>query len=251
MFDWKRILDLMKLKSLIIFLVVLATVVPALAITAPANFNAVPYPAEKVVLSWGSVPGAAGYNLYRKSAEETDYIKVNTNVISSSSYEDKNVAQGKDYEYYVAALDVYNAESERSKVASAPHMFMEAEAKVSHPSGSPVIVKSVATKKMVSVAVPGDIIDFVIRIGNNGYGSAMNALVTYPIPDGTKLIPTSINSDKFKADVSYFDKQLGQWVSEVVNDESISKVRFKILDPIKPLVRGFNGELSFKVLIET
>lgn len=241
----------MKLKKLVVLLAVLAVITPVFAINAPSNLNAVPYPGEKVSLSWNNVSGAAGYNLYRKSAEEESYAKVNLSVISTPSYEDKNVAGGNDYEYYVTALDVYNAESDKSKVASAPHMFMEAEARVTHPSGNPVMVKSIATKKMVSVAVPGDIIDFIIRIGNNGYGSAMNALITYPIPDGTKLIPTSVGFSNFKANVSYFDKQLGQWVSEVVNDESISKVRFKILDPIKPLIRGYNGQLSFKVLIET
>lgn len=231
----------------LLFLFVVSS--PVLALSSPANFNALAYPGEKVSLSWQSVPGAAGYNIYRKAESEGSFLKVNSFPVAGLAYDDKGVAQGKNYEYQITAVEGSGAESTPSILASAPHMVLSTSAVVTH-TGKATEIKSRVTGKNVSVAVPGDIISYRIFIANNGYGKALNAVVSYPIPSGTRLIPNSVDPNGFKAVLEYFDARKGNWVSIIDNISSISKIRVKIAEPINPKATGYSGQISFKVLIE-
>ena len=222
---------------------------PPIVPLTPANFDAIAHPGKKVALTWDKDPDAIGYNVYRRT-NDSGFKKIAA-LLRSNSFEDQNVSAGKSYEYYVTSAGILNAESKRSNIASAPNMFIDPYARVAHLGGDMVRMKSARTGKPISVAVPGDIVTYIIRIGNNGYGKAVNALVTFPVPAGTKLIPNSMNSGKFKANYTYFDKRQGRWVAKISEAANISKVRFQILDQIDPLAGGYNGQLSFKVLIET
>ncbi|MFH1347626.1 MAG: hypothetical protein ABIH22_02945 [Candidatus Margulisiibacteriota bacterium] len=223
---------------------------PAINLQPPEKLDAIAYPGEKVVLAWSKVADVIGYNVYRKNGGNQPFKKIAT-LMRSNNLEDRDVIQGKNYEYYVTSAGMLDTESKRSNLASAPHMFIDPHTEITHIGDELLKVKSVRTGKLVSAVVPGDIITYIIKIGNNGYGKAMNALITFPVPEGTKLVPNSMNSGKFKANYSYFDKRLGKWGSQLNDVENISKVRFQILDQIDPLANGYNGQLSFKVIIET
>ncbi|MFH1683415.1 MAG: hypothetical protein ABIA67_00885 [Candidatus Margulisiibacteriota bacterium] len=246
----------MKLRILMMVFILLfltsASVVaaPSIDLLTPEKLDAIAYPGEKVVLSWSKVAGVIGYNVYRKKGDDQPFKKI-ASLMRSNSLEDRDVIQGKSYEYYVTSTGMLDAESKRSNLASAPHMFIDPHAEVSRIGRESLNVRNVRTGEIVSAVVPGDIITYIIKVGNNGYGKATSVLITFPVPVGTKLMPNSMSAGKFNAKYSYFDERQGKWLSEVNNAENISKVRFQILDQIDPLVNGYNGQLSFKVIIET
>jgi len=225
------------------FLILVFTASSALAINPP-KINATAYPGEKVFVYWDEVPGAAGYNVYRKAGNAGTFTKL-ASLIQSKSFDDKNVTQGNDYEYFVKAV-ANNVESAQSNVASAPNMYIKTEASVKGFKKDNVFFKG---EKTVN-ALPGDIINYKILITNNGYGKAANTVVTYPVPSGTRLILTSVDKNNFNADISCFDNKKGAWepISTVENAKNISKVRFSILDSINTSV---TGHLAFDVIIET
>lgn len=222
---------------------------PLFALSTPSGFNAIAHPGSELVrLSWDEVKSAAGYNVYRRE-EGRDFARINFSPVSIASLDDQNVIQGKDYEYCVTALN--GGESPISIPASAPYLTMKTSTLITHPGDKPVEIKSILTKKMVTMAVPGDIIQYKITLANNGYGKAANTLITYPIPAGTKLIPTSVDPNDFKAEISYYNAKLKQWLSKIEDETSITRIRFKILEALNPRSKGDNGYVSFMVLIGT
>jgi len=245
---FNKILNHVKFFSLLLFIFLLF-ISAAQALTAPSNFNAVAKPGKKVILSWQKVSGARGYNIYRKAEKEKEFTRLNAGLVQKTTLEDKKATQGKSYDYFVRAVDRAGFESKNSNMASAPNMFMKTVASITHLAKIPVILKSIITGKAVTFAVPGDIINYRIVLGNNGYGKATNIVVTYPIPRGTVFLPASANINDFRAVVSYFDSKAGHWISEVTDEKNISKIRFKIQDPIPPKKMGTSGYLAFKVLI--
>lgn len=81
---------------------------------APDNLTATPGKGE-VTLSWDAVDEAIGYNVY------VDGIKHNAAAITGTTYTVKNLEYGKNYVFYVTALNVNNIESETSiPVLSSP-----------------------------------------------------------------------------------------------------------------------------------
>lgn len=78
-----------------------------------------------VELSWDSVPGAAGYHLYRSLVTGGGYARVNDALLTGTSYTDTGVANGQVVYYVVTAVDAAGNESPRSPEASAlPHLII-------------------------------------------------------------------------------------------------------------------------------
>lgn len=77
---------------------------------APKGLKAIPG-ATEVLLSWqpNRDRDLAGYNLYR------DGEKINTTLITTTSYTDKNVSPGTEYTYYLVAVDDAGQDSEASE----------------------------------------------------------------------------------------------------------------------------------------
>jgi hypothetical protein len=77
-------------------------------------------------LIWAPVTNAdlAGYNVYRSEAQGSEngaseeLVKLNSELVKSSSYRDFMVASGKTYTYAVSAVDAHENESQRSEPAS-------------------------------------------------------------------------------------------------------------------------------------
>ena len=52
-------------------------------------------------ISWSRVKGAAGYQIYRKASDDSEYRKIAT--VKGYTYTDRNISRGKTYEYKVRA----------------------------------------------------------------------------------------------------------------------------------------------------
>ena len=71
-----------------------------------------------VTLSWtdGS-SGVSGFNVYRGLTSGGPYARVNSNLVSGTSFSDDHVQAGQTYFYVTTAVDASNAESEYSNQA--------------------------------------------------------------------------------------------------------------------------------------
>jgi len=70
----------------------------------------------KVNLSWskGTDSDLAGYNLYRSVGEENDFKKINSGLITTTSFTDTDVENGKKYFYKITSVDELGNESGNS-----------------------------------------------------------------------------------------------------------------------------------------
>ena len=76
-----------------------------------------------VGLSWGAVPGAAGYNLYRSPLTGGGFVKVNDAPLTGTSYSDTGLRNAQDVYYIVRAVDAKGNESTASnEVRAMPHL---------------------------------------------------------------------------------------------------------------------------------
>ena len=68
-----------------------------------------------VTLTWkASVSPVVGYNIYRKTKPESDYVKINSSPVPGLTYTDKTVESGMTYHYMVRAVDNHGHESVNS-----------------------------------------------------------------------------------------------------------------------------------------
>ncbi len=75
----------------------------------------------QVALSWtaSSSPGIAGYNAYRSTTSGGPYTKLNSSLISTTSYMDLAVQDGYTYYYVTTAVNSQGQESAYSNQAVA------------------------------------------------------------------------------------------------------------------------------------
>ncbi|HEY3927895.1 MAG TPA: fibronectin type III domain-containing protein [Candidatus Koribacter sp.] len=72
---------------------------------APAASGAGSAVPHSVTLSWSeSTPDVSGFNIHRGTVSGGPYTKINSNLSTSKSYEDTDVAAGKTYYYTVTAV---------------------------------------------------------------------------------------------------------------------------------------------------
>ena len=76
--------------------------------------------ANSIDLSWSSVSGAVGYNVYRSTTSGLGYVKINgSSPVTGTSYVDKNTVPGTTYYYVVTSVNSKGQESAYSKEAHA------------------------------------------------------------------------------------------------------------------------------------
>ena len=203
------------------------------------------------MVSWGGVPGATAYNVYRKQINDPSYARINFSPVTSLKYEDAAVGRGGDYLYTVRALDASGIESTDSVSVGAPLMNIDVAARVSTMRDKPLSAKSIRTGKLVTFAGPGDIIIYKISYSNRGVSSAKNVSINYDIPNGTVIAGTPIIRKGYAASVEYFDRIKNKWLSRIEKDVNVSKVKFVISDPIPPVknIVDVNGQIDLNVVI--
>ncbi len=82
------------------------------ALPAPAGLGTSGATASSMVLAWGAVSGAAGYNVYRNGA------KVNASTVTATSFTDTGLAPATTYSWTVAAVDAGGLQGALSAPAS-------------------------------------------------------------------------------------------------------------------------------------
>ncbi|MGC1904042.1 MAG: Ig-like domain-containing protein [Candidatus Acidiferrum sp.] len=84
------------------------------------NFTTASTNPASVTLSWNPSPSTvSGYNLYRSTVNGSGYVKMNSSLISGTSYDDTNVQSGTTYFYVATSVDSGGDESTNSNQASA------------------------------------------------------------------------------------------------------------------------------------
>ena len=85
----------------------------------PPPDSLVARPESSIDLSWSSVTGAVGYNVYRSTTHGSGYVKINSDPVAGTSYVDENTIPGATYYYVVTSLNSDGVESAYSPEASA------------------------------------------------------------------------------------------------------------------------------------
>ena len=79
---------------------------------APTGLGTSGATASSMTMAWSSVAGASGYNVYRGGS------KVNTSLVTATSYTDTGLAAGTTYFWAVKAADAVGVESPASSAAT-------------------------------------------------------------------------------------------------------------------------------------
>jgi glycosidase len=105
--------------------VILTTAVVDLQPPAPPTGLTADEGEGAVDLSWNSVAGAAGYNVYRSPLSGGGFVKVNGSPVATPAYGDTGLENGRTYHYVVTALDAAGNESVPSaEVTAVPHLVI-------------------------------------------------------------------------------------------------------------------------------
>jgi len=98
---------------------------------------------KKIMLRWKKSANVLGYNIYRSPIYEGGYIKQNSKLIKRTVYFDKNFKTGKNYYYYITALNM--------KGESNPSPAMLAFARDTTPPKRPKNLKAYVKAGIVSL----------------------------------------------------------------------------------------------------
>lgn len=87
-------------------------------LTGPRWLCAAPKASGEIGLSWRLDHNQAGYNIYRSLTSGSGYTRINSNLVTTTSYVDSGLTEGTDYYYVVRSVDS-SVESGNSNEASA------------------------------------------------------------------------------------------------------------------------------------
>jgi len=84
------------------------------------NFTAASNAPHSVTLNWSaSTSKVSGYNVYRSTTSSAGgFTKINSSLVTTTSYEDSTVQNGKTYFYVTTSVDASGTESSDSNSAS-------------------------------------------------------------------------------------------------------------------------------------
>lgn len=78
---------------------------------------------SEVLLSWGAVSGAYGYNIYRATSPSSDYQKINRFPVMLTNYRDYGLASLTDYMYKISAVSADGNESPLSSAVAVSMIY--------------------------------------------------------------------------------------------------------------------------------
>jgi fibronectin type 3 domain-containing protein len=85
-------------------------------ISVPTGVNAALTNTGAIIINWTAVSGAASYNVYRSTALNGTYVKINAAAVGSNSFTNTGLSAGETYYYKVTAVDA-GGESTQSNAA--------------------------------------------------------------------------------------------------------------------------------------
>ena len=59
-----------------------------------------------VTLSWNSASDAAGYNVYRSTTSGSGFAKINTQLVTETTYKDTGVTNGIHYSHFLGFIEI-------------------------------------------------------------------------------------------------------------------------------------------------
>ena len=74
------------------------------AIMPVANVHVTDRTTVSIALAWDAVTGANGYNVYRSGSESGAFVKINTNALTGTVFNDASLSPDTDYFYKVSAI---------------------------------------------------------------------------------------------------------------------------------------------------
>ena len=138
-------------------------------------------PANSIDLSWSSVTGAVGYNVYRSTTSGSGYVKINGQTpVISTSYVDQNTIPGTTYYYVVTSVDSAGKESAYSKEASATEPLPNQAPQISGFTAQPSSLnnpRGEVTFKVQASDPDGDALSYSIDFGDGTAGGTGNHVV--------------------------------------------------------------------------
>jgi hypothetical protein len=91
--------------------------------SAPTGLKVTNEGSTNLSLVWNASAGAAGYNIYHSPVSGGGWVKVNSSLLTGTSFTDTNLTNGQNYFYVVSALDAAGNESAFSNEATGqPHL---------------------------------------------------------------------------------------------------------------------------------
>jgi hypothetical protein len=137
----------------------------------------------QVYITWEAaadgLSGIAGYNLYRSTTPGSGYVKI-ASLISGLTTTDASVYLGSDYYYVLKAEDLAGGESEFSRQASAPYIYITREAVVTAPVAG-------GYGGGAADAVPGAALKYLIYYINRGFAVSTSVAIIDKIPPFTQF----------------------------------------------------------------
>ena len=151
----------------------------------PTNLTNVPTGISNS-LSWTAAPAVDGYNIYRRYSTSTDFIKLNTSLVTATNYVDNSMPTAGTVFYYVKAV--------KKKISPSGTFDNES-----------LGIKSIAA--IVTVGVPENNSDLSFAISPNPSNGIFNIVTTqgfysYDICDNLGRIIFTGTSSQF--DINYF-----------------------------------------------
>jgi len=93
----------------------------AAGLAVPTGVEAKPPAAGKMLIFWNAAAGATSYNIYRSTDPDLPkdkWIKLNSELLTKTTYQDEKVEPVKRYYYYLTAVDRAGNVSPPSEVVS-------------------------------------------------------------------------------------------------------------------------------------
>ncbi len=142
-------------------------------------------------VSWSSVSSAKGYYVYRSTTADGTYTKVNSQLVTTTSYNDNGLTAGITYYYEVTAVDSKDIESDKSTSTAST---ISTSANVQRISGADRIDTSIAIAKEQFISKQPDAI--VLTSGNDFPDALGGAELAYKNNASVLLVGNSVNESK-------------------------------------------------------
>ena len=184
----------------------------------PSNLNALP--GNSIDLSWSSVSGADGYNVYRSTVSGSGYSRINGQTpVISTSYVDHNTTPGTTYYYVVTSVDSAGGESVYSSEVSATEPLGNQAPSISTFSAAPNPAKNPHRSIDFSVQASdpdGDVLSYIIDFGDGSSSSSSSSAAHAYSAKGTYTAKTTVSDGQ--------GHSVEKTIQVTVNDNKPTKV---------------------------
>ncbi|HYJ65676.1 MAG TPA: PA14 domain-containing protein, partial [Parafilimonas sp.] len=149
--------------------------------SAPANFKAIAASASQISLTWNSVSGATGYQLFRSIGDNSNYISLTTVAANTTSYSDTGLNSNLIHYYKIQATGVGGTVSTASLASATTKDNLPV---ISQLSSRAVPYSSGTTINITAADADGDILSYtsanlpafasLVSNGSNGASLILN-----------------------------------------------------------------------------